>query len=176
MMEGENIIGCRMGGQSVTLEPGGQFELSGAPLDSIHKTCAEVNGHLYQAKAIAEEMGVGFLGTGFDPKWKVEEVPVMPKGRYKLMKEYMPTVGTMGLDMMFRSCTVQVNLDFGSEADMVEKFRIGLALQVLPGITANPFSVIFRPSALIVTIISIIIIINSIIIINIIIIIINIII
>ena len=137
MMEGDNIIGCRMGGQSVTLEPGGQFELSGAPLDSIHKTCAEVNGHLYQAKAIAEEMGVGFLGTGFDPKWKVEEVPVMPKGRYKLMKEYMPTVGTMGLDMMFRSCTVQVNLDFGSEADMVEKFRIGLALQVPRGVTAT---------------------------------------
>eukprot|EP00191_Tetraselmis_sp_GSL018_P008149 CAMPEP_0177608484 /NCGR_PEP_ID=MMETSP0419_2-20121207/18498_1 /TAXON_ID=582737 /ORGANISM="Tetraselmis sp., Strain GSL018" /LENGTH=443 /DNA_ID=CAMNT_0019103181 /DNA_START=239 /DNA_END=1570 /DNA_ORIENTATION=- len=142
MMEGENIIGCKMGGQSVTLEPGGQFELSGAPLDSLHKTCAEVNGHLYQAKAIAEEMGVGFLGTGFDPKWRVEEVPIMPKGRYKLMRDYMPTVGTMGLDMMFRSCTVQVNLDFASEADMVEKFRIGLALQpVATALFANsPFT------------------------------------
>mmetsp|Transcript_739 Transcript_739/g.2249 ORF Transcript_739/g.2249 Transcript_739/m.2249 type:complete len:319 (+) Transcript_739:240-1196(+) len=142
MMEGDSIIGCKMGGQSVTLEPGGQFELSGAPLDSIHKTCAEVNGHLYQAKAIAEEMGVGFLGVGFDPKWSVEDVPVMPKGRYKLMKAYMPTVGTMGLDMMFRSCTVQVNLDYSSERDMVEKFRIGLALQpVATALFANsPFT------------------------------------
>mmetsp|Transcript_47370 Transcript_47370/g.120903 ORF Transcript_47370/g.120903 Transcript_47370/m.120903 type:complete len:485 (+) Transcript_47370:168-1622(+) len=141
MMEGENIIGCKQGGQSVTLEPGGQFELSGAPLDSIHKTCAEVNGHLYQAKAIAEQTGVGFLGTGFDPKWTVPEVPVMPKGRYGLMKNYMPTVGTMGLDMMFRSCTVQVNLDFSSEEDMVQKFRIGLALQpVATALFANsPF-------------------------------------
>jgi len=142
MMEGDNIIGCKLGGQSVTLEPGGQFELSGAPLDSIHKTCAEVNGHLYQAKAIAEQMGVGFLGTGFDPKWRVEDVPVMPKGRYKLMKNYMPTVGTMGLDMMFRSCTVQVNLDYESEEDMVQKFRIGLALQpVATALFANsPFT------------------------------------
>uniref|UniRef100_A0A7S0QPH8 Glutamate--cysteine ligase n=1 Tax=Pyramimonas obovata TaxID=1411642 RepID=A0A7S0QPH8_9CHLO len=129
IMEGENIIGVKLDGQSVTLEPGGQFELSGAPLDSLHKTCAEVNSHLYQVKAIAEEMDVGFLGLGFDPKWAVSETPVMPKGRYGIMKAYMPTVGSMGLDMMFRTCTVQVNLDFSSEQDMVEKLRIGLALQ-----------------------------------------------
>jgi len=129
IMEGENIIGVKQNGQSVTLEPGGQFELSGAPTESIHETCAEVNSHLYQVKSIAEEIGVGFLGMGFQPKWSVEETPVMPKGRYKIMKAYMPTVGSMGLDMMFRTCTVQVNLDYESEEDMVEKMRISLALQ-----------------------------------------------
>lgn len=129
IIEEGNIIGVLMDGQSVTLEPGGQFELSGAPVDTIHKTCAEVNSHLYQVKAICEELRCGFLGVGFDPKWKIPEIPMMPKGRYKLMKAYMPTVGTMGLDMMFRTCTVQVNLDFSSEQDMAEKFRIGLALQ-----------------------------------------------
>jgi len=129
MMEGDTIIGVMQSGQSVTLEPGGHFELSGAPLDSLHKTCAEVNTHLYQVKTIAEEMDVAFLGLGFDPKWTVEQTPIMPKGRYKIMKNYMPKVGSMGLDMMFRTCTVQVNLDFGSEQDMVEKFQIGLALQ-----------------------------------------------
>ncbi|KAG2485639.1 hypothetical protein HYH03_015611 [Edaphochlamys debaryana] len=129
ILEEGRIIGVQQDGQSVTLEPGGQFELSGAPVDTIHKTCAEVNSHLYQVKAICEEMGCGFLGVGFDPKWTIPEIPVMPKGRYSLMKAYMPTVGSMGLDMMFRTCTVQVNLDFESEADMVDKFRIGLALQ-----------------------------------------------
>ncbi|CAD7699360.1 unnamed protein product [Ostreobium quekettii] len=129
IMEGDNIIGVKLDGQSVTLEPGGQFELSGAPLETLHQTCGEVNSHLYQVKAIAEEMGISFLGIGFDPTWEQEDVPMMPKGRYKLMKSYMPTVGGLGLDMMFRSCTIQVNLDFESEKDMVEKFRIGLCLQ-----------------------------------------------
>lgn len=127
--EGDLTIGVELDGQSVTLEPGGQFELSGAPVATLHQTCAEVNSHLYQAKSIAEELGIGFLGIGFDPKWRIDQIPVMPKDRYRLMKSYMPTVGTRGLDMMFRTCTVQVNLDFESEADMVDKFRIGLALQ-----------------------------------------------
>lgn len=141
IMEGEHIIGVKLNGQSVTLEPGGQFELSGAPLENLHQTCAEVNSHLYQVKTIAEEIGVSFLGIGFDPKSRHEQVPSMPKERYNLMKSYMPTVGSLGLDMMFRSCTVQVNLDFESEKDMVEKFRIGLSLQpIVTAIFANsPF-------------------------------------
>jgi glutamate--cysteine ligase len=129
IMEDGRIIGVALDGQTVTLEPGGQFELSGAPVETLHATCAEVGSHLYQVKAICEELGTGFLGVGFDPKWKIDEIPVMPKGRYGLMKAYMPTVGSMGLDMMFRTCTVQVNLDFESEKDMIDKFRIGLALQ-----------------------------------------------
>ena len=108
MMEDGMIIGCKLDGQSVTLEPGGQFELSGAPVSTLHQTCGEVNSHLYQVKAIAEELNVAFLGMGFDPKWDIAEVPMMPKGRYKVMREYMPKVGTLGLDMMFRSCTIQV--------------------------------------------------------------------
>eukprot|EP00878_Enallax_costatus_P002682 GHUV01002870.1.p1 GENE.GHUV01002870.1~~GHUV01002870.1.p1 ORF type:complete len:428 (+),score=26.49 GHUV01002870.1:201-1484(+) len=127
--EGDLTIGVKMDGQSVTLEPGGQFELSGAPLKTLHQTCAEVNSHLYQVKTIGEELGIGFLGVGFDPKWRIDQIPIMPKDRYRLMKAYMPTVGTRGLDMMFRTCTIQVNLDFESEQDMIDKFRIGLALQ-----------------------------------------------
>jgi glutamate--cysteine ligase len=110
MMENGKIIGCKRDGQSVTLEPGGQFELSGAPLANLHQTCDEVNSHLYQAKAISGEVGVGFLGVGFDPKWTIDEIPMMPKDRYKIMRNYMPKVGTLGLDMMFRSCTIQVRL------------------------------------------------------------------
>ncbi len=141
IMEGTRIIGLRLNGQSVTLEPGGQFELSGATLETLHETCAEVNSHLYQVKSISEEIGVAFLGLGFDPKWKYEDVPCMPKERYNIMKNYMPTKGTLGRDMMFRSCTIQVNLDFESERDMVEKFRIGIALQpVATALFANsPF-------------------------------------
>jgi hypothetical protein len=140
--EGDLTIGATLDGQSVTLEPGGQFELSGAPLATLHQTCAEVNSHLYQAKSIAEELGIGFMGIGFDPKWRIDEIPVMPKDRYRLMKAYMPTVGKRGLDMMFRTCTIQVNLDYESEADMIEKFRIGLALQpVAVALFANsPFT------------------------------------
>ena len=139
--EGENIIGLTQNGASLSLEPGGQFELSGAPLRTVHETCAEVDTHLQQTRQVASEIGVGMLGFGFAPNWTLAETPVMPKGRYKIMREYMPKVGGYGLDMMFRTCTVQVNLDFESEADMVKKFRVGLALQpVTTALFANsPF-------------------------------------
>ncbi|MFN3584052.1 glutamate--cysteine ligase [Phenylobacterium sp.] len=127
--EGDNVIALERGMASVSLEPGGQFELSGAPLETIHEICEETGGHLQEVKVVADELGLGFLGLGFAPTWTREQVPVMPKGRYKIMRAYMPKVGSMGLDMMFRTCTVQANLDFGSEADMVAKFRTSLALQ-----------------------------------------------
>jgi glutamate--cysteine ligase len=114
---------------SVSLEPGGQFELSGAPLLTIHDICNETGQHLMEVKQVADQIGVGFLGAGFDPLWTREQVPVMPKGRYDIMRSYMPKVGTLGLDMMLRTCTIQANLDFDSEADMVAKFRTSLALQ-----------------------------------------------
>lgn len=116
-------------GSSVSLEPGGQLELSGAPLENIHQTCAEVGGHLNEVKAVAEPLGVGFLGLGFHPSCRRDQMPWMPKARYRLMRAYMPKVGSLGLDMMVRTCTVQVNLDYSSEADMVRKFRVSLALQ-----------------------------------------------
>ena len=116
-------------GCSITLEPAGQFELSGAPLRNIHQTCGEIDRHLEQVKAIAAELGIGFLGVGYQPKWPLADMPWMPKGRYKIMRDYMPKVGTMGLDMMLATCTVQVNLDFDTERTMVQMFRIGLALQ-----------------------------------------------
>jgi glutamate--cysteine ligase len=127
--EGENVIALERGKANVSLEPGGQFELSGAPLETIHEICEETGSHLQEVKVVADELGLGFLGLGFTPNWRRDEIPVMPKGRYKIMREYMPKVGGMGLDMMFRTCTVQANLDFGSEADMVAKFRASLALQ-----------------------------------------------
>lgn len=127
--EGPNIIGLKQGGAAISLEPGGQLELSGAPLRSLHETCTETNEHLDQVKTIATEIGAGYLGLGFHPSARIEDVPVMPKGRYGIMKRYMPRVGGLGLEMMFRTCTIQVNLDFSSEADMVKKFRVGLALQ-----------------------------------------------
>jgi glutamate--cysteine ligase len=127
--EGPHIIGLKQGGAAISLEPGGQLELSGAPLRSLHETCAETNEHLEQVKTIATEIGAGYLGLGFHPSARIEDVPVMPKGRYGIMKRYMPRVGGLGLEMMFRTCTIQVNLDFSSEADMVKKFRVGLALQ-----------------------------------------------
>ncbi len=140
--EGDNVIALQMDGASVTLEPGGQFELSGAPLRTLHETCAEVNTHLAQVKLVAGEIGAGFLGLGFQPKWPLADIPVMPKGRSEIMRAYMPTRGRLGLDMMLRSCTVQVNLDFESESDMVKKFRVGLALQpVATAMFANsPFT------------------------------------
>ncbi len=127
---------------SITLEPGGQFELSGAPLETIHQTCDEVQTHLAQVREVASELGLGMLGVGFDPKWRREDVPMMPKGRYGIMARYMPKVGSLGLDMMLRTCTVQVNLDFASEADMVKKFRTSLALQPLATalFAASPFT------------------------------------
>ena len=116
-------------GASVTLEPAGQLELSGAQLETIHQTCCEVERHLKEVRSVADELDLGFLGMGFQPKWRRDEMPWMPKGRYRIMRDYMPKVGSLGLDMMTRTCTVQVNLDFGSEADMVKKFRVSLALQ-----------------------------------------------
>ena len=129
--DGENIIGLAdpVGGGAISLEPGGQFELSGAPLSSLHQTCREVHAHLAQVRQVADPLGIGFLGLGMSPKWKLAETPVMPKSRYKIMANYMPKVGSRGLDMMFRTCTVQVNLDFSDEADMRDKMRVGLALQ-----------------------------------------------
>ena len=116
-------------GASVTLEPAGQLELSGAPLETIHQTCVEVGTHLKEVKTVADELQLGFLGMGFQPKWRRDDMPWMPKGRYRIMRDYMPKVGSLGLDMMTRTCTVQVNLDYASEADMVKKFRVSLALQ-----------------------------------------------
>jgi len=114
---------------SITLEPAGQVELSGAPLENIHQTCSEVSEHLKQVKSVAKDLGIGFIGLGYQPKWGREQAPWMPKSRYKIMRDYMPKVGTMGLEMMQSTCTVQVNLDFDSEATMVKMFRISLALQ-----------------------------------------------
>jgi len=116
-------------GASVTLEPGGQLELSGALLDNVHQTCDEVYTHLKQVKTIAEPLGIAFLGMGFQPKWERKDTQWMPKGRYRIMREYMAKRGNLGVDMMARTCTVQVNLDFASEADMVRKFQVSLALQ-----------------------------------------------
>lgn len=140
--EGDTLVGLTQDGASVSLEPGGQFELSGAPLETIHDTCREVHAHLDQVQSVGHELGIGFLGLGFSPKWTLGETPMMPKGRYAIMRRYMPTRGRHGLDMMFRTCTVQVNLDFSSEADMVKKMRVGLALQpVVTALFANsPFT------------------------------------
>ncbi len=129
--EGGNVIAMSGEDGAVSLEPAGQLELSGAPLDNLHQTCAETGRHLEQVKAIGEKFGVGFLGLGMWPDKRREELPVMPKGRYEIMMRHMPRVGTMGLDMMLRTCTIQVNLDYGSEADMAKKFRTSLALQPL---------------------------------------------
>ena len=117
------------GGGAISLEPGGQFELSGAPVENLHQTCAETHSHMAQVREIADPLGIGFLGLGISPVWSLAETPVMPKSRYEIMSAYMPKVGSRGLDMMFRTATVQVNLDFGSEADMVAKMRVGIALQ-----------------------------------------------
>ena len=139
--EGTHLIGLEKDGANVSLEPGGALELSGAPLQTIHQTCDEVNEHLREVKDIADAIGVGFIGLGAAPTWSHEAMPLMPKGRYKLMDAYMQRVGQMGRDMMRRTCTVQVNLDFGSEADMVQKMRVALALQpVATALFANsPF-------------------------------------
>src|SRR5436190_14084778 len=142
--DGGNIIGLAdvTGGGAISLEPGGQFELSGAPLETIHQTANELTAHLAQLREIARPLGIGFLGLGMSPRWTREETPRMPKSRYKIMTEYMPKVGRYGLDMMYRTCTVQTNLDFSSEADMVKKLRVSLALQpVATALFANsPFT------------------------------------
>jgi glutamate--cysteine ligase len=127
---------------SISLEPGGQFELSGAPLKDVHDICNETGQHLMEVKQVADQLNLGFIGAGFDPMWRREDVPVMPKGRYVIMRNYMPKKGNLGLDMMLRTCTIQSNLDFDSEADMVAKFRTSLALQpIATALFANsPFT------------------------------------
>src|SRR6201997_4314332 len=144
ILEEGNIIGLFdvTGGGAISLEPGGQFELSGAPVETVHQTCSELMAHLAQVREVALPLHIGFLGVGFTPSWTRAEIPTMPKGRYKIMTAYMPKVGKLGLDMMYRTCTVQTNLDFCSEADMVKKLRVGLALQpVATALFANsPFT------------------------------------
>ena len=129
--ENGKVIAMKGDDGTVSLEPAGQLELSGAPLENLHQTCAETGRHLQQVKAIGERTGTSFLGLGMWPDKRREDLPVMPKGRYGIMLDYMPKVGSLGLDMMLRTCTIQVNLDYSSEADMVKKFRVGLALQPL---------------------------------------------
>lgn len=129
--EGGQVIAMRGADGTVSLEPAGQLELSGAPLENLHETCAETGRHLQQVKAIGERFGVGFLGLGMWPDKRRDELPIMPKGRYEIMLRHMPRVGSLGLDMMLRTCTIQVNLDYASEADMAHKFRTSLALQPL---------------------------------------------
>jgi glutamate--cysteine ligase len=144
IMEGDHPIGLAdvTGGGAISLEPGGQFELSGAPVETLHDTQTELQAHLAQLKQLADPLGIGFLSLGSSPKWTLGETPIMPKSRYRIMREYMGKVGTRGRDMMFRTCTVQVNLDFSSEADMVQKLRVSLALQPLATalFAASPFS------------------------------------
>src|SRR5579863_804536 len=131
IMERGNIIGLHdvTGGGAISLEPGGQFELSGAPVETVHQTQSELMAHLAQVREIATPLGIGFLGLGMTPSWSRAQIPMMPKGRYKIMTNYMPRVGRYGIDMMYRTCTVQTNLDFSSEADMVKKLRVSVALQ-----------------------------------------------
>ena len=131
VIEGGKVIALAGSDGTVSLEPAGQLELSGAPLENLHQTCAETGRHLKQVKEVGAELGLGFLGLGMWPDKTRAELPIMPKGRYKIMLEHMPRVGTLGLDMMLRTCTIQTNLDYASEADMVQKFRVSLALQPL---------------------------------------------
>jgi glutamate--cysteine ligase len=144
IIEAGNVIGLFdvTGGGAISLEPGGQFELSGAPVETVHQTCSELMAHLAQVKEIARPLGIGFLGLGMTPNWSLAQIPMMPKGRYRIMTAYMPKVGGHGLDMMYRTCTVQTNIDYSSEADMVKKLRVSLALQpVATAMFANsPFT------------------------------------
>ncbi len=144
---GEVLIALNRGIANISLEPGGQFELSGAPLATMHDICEETGQHLEEAKIVAADLGLGFLGLGFTPLWTRDQIPLMPKGRYRIMRRYMPLVGSRGLDMMFRTCTVQANLDFADEADMVAKFRVSLALQpIATALFANSPFVEGKPS------------------------------
>jgi glutamate--cysteine ligase len=144
---GHKLIALSRGGANISLEPGGQFELSGAPLESVHDVCEEIGQHLAETAEIGEQVGVGFLGVGYTPLWTRAQIPIMPKGRYAIMRSYMPKVGNLGLDMMFRTCTVQANLDFASEADMVAKFRLSLALQpIATALFANSPFIEGKPS------------------------------
>jgi len=140
--EGGKIIALAGPDGNISLEPAGQLELSGAPLRDLHASCAESGRHLQQVKAVGDKLGLGFLGLGMWPDKSRDELPMMPKGRYEIMRAHMPRVGNLGLDMMLRTCTIQVNLDYASEADMVKKFRVGLALQpIATALFANsPFT------------------------------------
>ena len=130
ILENKNTIGLKDDtGASISLEPGGQLELSGTPLENLHQTCKETGLHLKIMKEVMQGLDLSMIGIGYDPKWKRSEVDWMPKGRYEIMKNYMPKVGNLGLDMMLRTCTIQVNLDYSNEQDMIEKFQISLALQ-----------------------------------------------
>ena len=129
LVEGENVIGLTRNGANISLEPGGQFELSGAAVANLNETAAELQTHLDEVRGIAEPLGIRFMGIGAAPDWQHQDMPVMPKGRYRLMTDYMASVGTHGTQMMYRTCTTQVNLDYASEADMVQKLRVALALQ-----------------------------------------------
>jgi len=142
VLEEGRPIALTKGGCNVSLEPGGQVELSGAPLLNLHQTCAEVHSHLAEVKAVCDPLDVGMIGLGFAPTWTRAEMPWMPKGRYRIMRDYMPKRGSLGLDMMLRTCTVQTNLDFADERDMVRKFRVSLALQpIATALFANsPFT------------------------------------
>src|SRR3954452_5842327 len=144
IVEDGNVIGLFdvTGGGAISLEPGGPFELSGAPVESVHQTSSELMAHLAQVKEVARPLGIGFLGLGMTPNWSRAEIPMMPKGRYTIMTAYMPKVGKYGLDMMYRTCTAQTNHDFSSEAAMVKKLRVPLALQpVATALFANsPFT------------------------------------
>ncbi|MBB5705572.1 glutamate--cysteine ligase [Sphingopyxis panaciterrulae] len=131
VIEGGHVIALSGSDGAISLEPAGQLELSGAPLENLHQTCAETGRHLKQVKEVGAELGLGFLGLGMWPDKTRAELPIMPKGRYRIMLAHMPRVGSMGLDMMLRTCTIQTNLDYASEADMVQKFRVSLALQPL---------------------------------------------
>lgn len=147
--DGENPIGLRNLGDvgGISLEPGGQFELSGAPQETIHGAAAELKAHLLDCHAVGHDLGIHFLGLGVTPLWSVKDIPAMPKSRYGIMTPYMDTVGTLGTSMMYRSCTVQANLDFSSEADMVKKLRVSLALQpVVTALFANSPFVDGKPS------------------------------
>ncbi len=142
VIENGKIIALAGADGNISLEPAGQLELSGAPLRDLHASCAESGRHLEQVKAVGDRLGLGFLGLGMWPDKRRDELPIMPKGRYEIMRNHMPRVGNLGLDMMLRTCTIQVNLDYASEADMVKKFRVGLALQpVATALFANsPFT------------------------------------
>jgi glutamate--cysteine ligase len=144
IIDGDHIIGLAEphGNGAISIEPGGQFELSGAPLENLHETCKESNLHLSTLRSIAEPLGIRFLGLGGSPKWTFDETPRMPKSRYEIMTRYMPKVGSHGLDMMYRTATIQVNLDFASEEDMRRKMQVSLKLQSIATalFAASPFT------------------------------------
>jgi glutamate--cysteine ligase len=144
ILDGDNPIGLAddEGGGAISLEPGGQFELSGAPVETLHEAARETQEHIAQAKQVGAGLGIDFLTLGMSPLWSRAQTPMMPKQRYRIMTDYMPKVGSRGLDMMYRTATVQVNLDYESERDMVRKMRVSLALQpVATALFANsPFT------------------------------------